>query len=267
MNRNEFLAQLERLLFDIPAQEREEALEYYNNYFDDAGAENESSVIQELGSPGKVAAIIKADLSENRKEYGEYTESGFQDERFDNREMPEKTGADKDKEEEKETDRTSGYESGYSGQGGSGYDGPYSRRGYGSSGKYARDKNGVMWGVLIVVAILTSPIWGGLLLGAGGVLIGLMAAAFSVFIAILACGLGLFGGGVVMIVYSIIHLLGSPATALAISGAGMVMMAVGILLIIAFLWLVIKVIPPVFRWLVDLVQRIFHRGIRGGRES
>ena len=69
MNRKEFLAQLERLLWDIPVQEREEALEFYNSYFDDAGAENESSVIQELGSPGKVAAIIKADLGESRKEY------------------------------------------------------------------------------------------------------------------------------------------------------------------------------------------------------
>ena len=77
MSRREFLAQLERLLWDIPVQEREEALEFYNSYFDDAGAENESSVIQELGSPGKVAAIIKADLGESRKEYGEYTATGF----------------------------------------------------------------------------------------------------------------------------------------------------------------------------------------------
>ena len=52
MNREEFLSQLERLLYDIPAQEREEALEYYNGYFDDAGKEKEAEVIQELGSPG-----------------------------------------------------------------------------------------------------------------------------------------------------------------------------------------------------------------------
>ena len=58
MNREEFLSQLERLLYDIPAQEREEALEYYNGYFDDAGKEKEAEVIQELGSPGKVAAIV-----------------------------------------------------------------------------------------------------------------------------------------------------------------------------------------------------------------
>ena len=99
MNRKEFLAQLERLLWDIPVQEREEALEFYNSYFDDAGEENESSVIQELGSPGKVAAIIKADLGESRKEYGEYTETGYSDGIFDDRNMPERAGAESKKDD------------------------------------------------------------------------------------------------------------------------------------------------------------------------
>ena len=96
MSRREFLAQLERLLWDIPVQEREEALEFYNNYFDDAGAENESSVIQELGSPGKVAAIIKADLGGSRKEYGEYTETGYSDGIFDDRDMKTQTKRNRD---------------------------------------------------------------------------------------------------------------------------------------------------------------------------
>ena len=60
MNRVEFMAQLERLLIDLPENERQDALCYYNDYFDDAGEENEGKVIQELGSPGKVAAIIRA---------------------------------------------------------------------------------------------------------------------------------------------------------------------------------------------------------------
>ena len=38
MNRTEFLEQLERLLWDIPESERKEALEYYQDYFEDAGA-------------------------------------------------------------------------------------------------------------------------------------------------------------------------------------------------------------------------------------
>lgn len=62
MNREEFMAKLKALLGDIPAEEREEALQYYEDYFDDAGADNEAEVIRELESPQRVAAMIKNDL-------------------------------------------------------------------------------------------------------------------------------------------------------------------------------------------------------------
>ena len=41
MNRIEFLRQLEVLLSGISQSEKEEAIQYYNDYFDDAGMENE----------------------------------------------------------------------------------------------------------------------------------------------------------------------------------------------------------------------------------
>lgn len=71
MNRVQFMGELKNLLSDISETERREALEYYESYFDDAGVENEASVIRELGSPGKVAAIIKADLNSGTCEDGE----------------------------------------------------------------------------------------------------------------------------------------------------------------------------------------------------
>lgn len=55
MNRQEFMKRLEELLQDISENEREEALQYYNDYFDDAGAENEAQIIEELGNPEQVA--------------------------------------------------------------------------------------------------------------------------------------------------------------------------------------------------------------------
>lgn len=63
MNKQEFLRVLELLLQDIPKEEREEALRYYRGYFEDAGIENEQSIIEELGSPQKVAEAVKADFS------------------------------------------------------------------------------------------------------------------------------------------------------------------------------------------------------------
>ena len=61
MNRIEFMETLSRLLLDIPEEDRIDALKYYNDYFDDAGSENEQNVIEELESPEKVAMKIKAD--------------------------------------------------------------------------------------------------------------------------------------------------------------------------------------------------------------
>ena len=62
MNRTDFMNQLESLLQNISPAERDEALQYYNEYFNDAGEENEKDVIEALGNPAKVAENIKRDL-------------------------------------------------------------------------------------------------------------------------------------------------------------------------------------------------------------
>lgn len=77
MNRIEFMEKLRRLLSDIEENEREEALEFYEHYFDDAGAENEQEVIKSLGSPEKVAQTIKEGLKDSEGERGEFTENGY----------------------------------------------------------------------------------------------------------------------------------------------------------------------------------------------
>lgn len=63
MNKNEFLRQLEALLYDLPEEERREAMEYYVEYFEEAGPEAESEVIKKLGSPKEVAHNIREELA------------------------------------------------------------------------------------------------------------------------------------------------------------------------------------------------------------
>jgi uncharacterized membrane protein len=67
MNRVEFMRQLEELLHDIPRYEREEAIQYYNDYFDDAGVESEPVVIEALGNPARVARTIQQEWYENEE--------------------------------------------------------------------------------------------------------------------------------------------------------------------------------------------------------
>ncbi len=62
MNKDSFLAQLKQKLTALSIEEREAAIKYYEEYFNDAGIENEQSVINELGSVDKVVNCI---LKEN----------------------------------------------------------------------------------------------------------------------------------------------------------------------------------------------------------
>jgi len=63
MDKSEFMAELDAQLSRIDANERAEAIAFYNEYFEEAGVENEQAVIKELGSPAKAAAQIKADVA------------------------------------------------------------------------------------------------------------------------------------------------------------------------------------------------------------
>ena len=45
------------------------------------------------------------------------------------------------------------------------------------------------------------------------------------------------------------------------------LLVLGILLVMVFVLVVAKVLPAVFRWVIDLIQRIIHRGKRGGDHS
>ncbi len=62
MNREEFLRQLEQLLSGISEEERADAMAFYRSYFEDAGAENEPLILEELESPQKVAESIMKNL-------------------------------------------------------------------------------------------------------------------------------------------------------------------------------------------------------------
>ena len=63
MNRKDFLRRLQLELYKLPRHEIDDAIAYYNEYFEEAGPEAEEDVIRELGSPSRIATQIKADYA------------------------------------------------------------------------------------------------------------------------------------------------------------------------------------------------------------
>ena len=63
LNKQQYLDRLSEKLLGLPFEERRRIIIYYNEYFEDAGAENEQQVIEDLGEPEKLAKQILADFS------------------------------------------------------------------------------------------------------------------------------------------------------------------------------------------------------------
>lgn len=242
MNRLDFMKELERLLTDISESERKEALQYYNDYLNDAGVENEEEVIASLGSPEKVAATIKAGLSEG--EEGAFTENGYRD--FEE-EKKNTVAVHKTPESRQESDREK----------------------QDDSAKRPAVKRKMSSGTLILVillCILFSPLIFGLgatvLAVVGGLLITIIAVIFSLFIGAGAVAIALLITGIVLLGVAIAKLFVSPLGGITLLAAGMLCAGIGLLFLALTVWVVGKMIPAVIRFIVDIFSRLFHR--KGG---
>ena len=63
MDKNEYLSRLRKKLKRLPPEDINDAMEYYEEYLEDAGPENEAAVIAAWGSPDAVASQVLADYA------------------------------------------------------------------------------------------------------------------------------------------------------------------------------------------------------------
>ncbi len=331
MKREDFISQLERLLEGVAEEEKKEALSYYRSYFEDAGEENEERILKELESPEKVAATIKADLGmDGAGGEGEYTERGFEDSRFvqKNPVSLRKNTAGKGQEASPDgyqsqpagssqsyagasgstghsqsyagasgstghsqgyadASGSSGYSQGYntgssqgytSTGGGSGHSQSYTSAG-GSSGygqSYAdagrgykgyssnsgdgrstySGRTGMEILLIVIIAVVTSPIWLGAVTGLAGGVLGLAIAAVCVAGSLFIAGFVLVGTGIGQMA------AGSLAVGFGLSGAGLLLLALAVLAAILCVWVCGKLVP----WLLRLVGKLWN-SIFSGKEK
>lgn len=272
MNRAEFMSRLTALLQDVPPAEREEAITYYNEYFDDAGEGNEAGVIAALGSPEELAKAIKAGLFDGGNG-GEFTESGFHGYEQKNKNQLMSTN------EPQSGAQGSGSAYGQQGHGAGNAYGSYGQRANGAGGSYdsysqqagngqrntqgtpqKKPMTGGQIALIIVLAVLLSPVWIGVLGGLFGGGVGIIAGLFGIFLAFLVVGIVMTVVGIALVIAGFVALFGAPLGGLSLIGGGLVMVALGLV----FVWLMVLVvgtaIPAMFRGCVNLCRRLFHRG-------
>lgn len=226
MNRIEFLAELEKLLQDISAEERKEAVQYYKDYFEDAGLENEQHIIEELGSPKKVAETIKAGLKNGNGENGEYRETGYTDTRFEERNMPasheqlHSTGA-----QEKQK--------------------PWSN-------------NFLKIFLIVAIIVVGAPVVLPLAFAVVCVVLALVFAGFLLLGGLVLAAVAVMISGFVTAVVGIVELFSFPALGLVACGGGMILCVVGLAATVLLVKLCMIVFPIMFRGIVNLCRRFVH---------
>ncbi len=264
MSRIEFMKELEGLLSDIPIDERNEALQYYNGYFEDAGEEHEEEILKELVSPARVAGIIKADLNLNNEDHenrGYFTEKGFQDTVY----ADEKYELMKSAKQGKEDSNTgSNYKQVGDGQGPSGngnkaYDYQIGTNGTtdhqaGTNGSNQKQTNNTNLVLLVLVAILASP----LILPFFGVMFGLVAAIFGIIFAFGAVGVAMIAVGITVFAIGIFQIQ-IPVALLALSGSGLLIFGLGVLFLLCSTILCKKILPAMIKGFVELCRLPFKK--------
>lgn len=233
MNREEFMTRLESLLSGISEEERREALQYYEDYFDDAGTGNEQKVMEEFGSPEKLAATIRMNLNPGSEEHGEFTEQGFRDERFEKREIPAAHAG------YRRTDREWSYPD-----------------------QETKPRTSKWLKILLIIAIVVVaapvvvPLVGGIIAAVIGIVIAVFATLFSF---VIASGAIAVSGFIVMIAGPIVA-VGFPSAILTI-GVGILMLTVGAIATVATVKLCMVMCPAIFNMIVNICRRLIHRKV------
>lgn len=236
MTREEFLRRLNELLSDVTDEERAEAIRFYEEYLDDAGPEQEAQVLAELGSPEKVAAIIRANVPGSRVQQGPAAQEA-------QAAGPAGAGAPP---------------ASSAAAGASIPLPPYARPG---AAQPAPPRKGMSDRtiLLIILAVVLFPLWIGLAGAVFGVLMGIVGAAFGFF----------FGGVGTIIGIVTVLVANTPAafaagwpTGLFMVGLCLLGLALGVALITAAVWLVAWLLPACCR----LAKRAW-RALTGKKEA
>lgn len=221
MNKVEFIEELKKRLEGLPSEEIENAINYYSEYFEDAGIDDETDVTISLGTAKEVAEQIILEYS------------------LRNSEEIVKVNLSKDNENKYNEDE-------------------HNTKYFSNEEYNKKEKKSKLPIILIaILAVLASPLLLGLGIGAVATIFGLAISLFAIVISIIFGGGAFILGGIVCIIASIFAgaQSGVPTTILFI-GLSLIIIGIGIM----FLWLSINGFKLLILACKKLIAKITKRG-------
>lgn len=133
--------------------------------------------------------------------------------------------------------------------------------GYGGTyGRAGRADRSATAAAGVIIAVLTSPIWLSLLLAAMCVLLAVVATLFGLAVAVVAVVAALVFTGFVLCGTGISVLFGgNPAVGIGLTGAGLIILAIGLLAVLVMVWIIGVFLPWALRGLWRLCRAPFDR--------
>lgn len=248
MSRFDFMRKLEDLLSDIPFEERNEALKYYNDYFDDAGVNNEDNIISELGSPERIAGIIKADLhseGDNSQSRGFFTEKGYEDTVY------EETKYEVVKPSERKQEKSTNYTS--TGSASTGSAGNNSNT---SNNTNTTSTNNNKLAIIILLCLFAIPVGIPLLITFVSIVFSIIVTVFALLFGFGIAGIVMVPVGIAITIFGIVN-IGIPFMGLLNCGAGLLVLGLGILFVMLSVWLSKTLLPAIIKGMVYIFRLPF----------
>lgn len=215
MTTEQYLHILQQELAALPYDEQKEALDYYRNYFDEAGEKNAQKVMAELGSPQKLGAYIRSNFScvPARKNNGEK--------------------ADTSTDEAHSASAHRGY-----------------KYGYDKSACTPAKHNGANILLIILLLALTFPVWFPVVASLVGIGFGIVVALLAIGCVGIIGAIAVFAVGITAFCIGAASLVPSFFNGLLGIGIGLFLLGVALLLGIFGVWFCKKVLPAIIRAVV-----------------
>lgn len=202
MNKEQYLWMLKNNLNALPPDEIDNVMEYYREYFEDAGVENEAKIIDELGSPVALANKIVSDFMNGSSQQfsGSYNNGMYGNNMYNN---------------------------------------SYSQN---SPNNVPNKKSSGTTIAIIILTVLSAPIWCPLIIGLGALVFGLLIGMAAIAGGFVIAGISMFFGGLFAAILGIIALFISTPTGIMVLGNGLIATSLGMLTILFDIWVVKQLI-------------------------